>query len=50
MQCTSVTFYCSQDGLTPLIVAAQNNHTEIVKKLLDAGAEVNDREEVFISS
>ena len=40
-------FSHSQDGLTPLLAATQENHTEIVK-LLDAGAaDINIRETVL---
>jgi len=35
------------DGHTPLIVAARDNHSEIVKLLLDAGAEVDVFDWVF---
>ena len=30
-----------QDGGTPLFVAAQCNHLEVVKELLDRGADIN---------
>ena len=30
-----------QDGWTPLVVASQNGHREIVKSLIQAGANVN---------
>ena len=30
-----------QDGWTPLDVASQNGHLEIVKRLIEAGANVN---------
>ena len=44
---TQQMFYHSQDGLTPLLAATQENHTEIVK-LLDAGAaDINIRETVL---
>jgi hypothetical protein len=35
-----------QDGVTPLIVAAYNGHTEVVKALLERGADVNIADEV----
>ena len=30
-----------QDGWTPLVTASQNEHREIVKSLIEAGANVN---------
>ena len=30
-----------QDGWTPLVLASQNGHLEIVKSLIEAGANVN---------
>ena len=30
-----------QDGATPLVIASQNRHLEIVKSLIEAGANVN---------
>ena len=30
-----------QDGATPLVIASQNGHLEIVKSLIDAGTNVN---------
>jgi len=32
--------------MTPLIVAAQNNHLELVKMLIDKGADLNAGDEV----
>jgi hypothetical protein len=34
----------SLDGTTPLLKAAQNGHMEVVKLLLEAGANVNQSE------
>ena len=34
-------YLCLQDGESSLIVASRNGHFEIVKLLLDKGAEVN---------
>ena len=30
-----------QDGWTPLVIASENGHLEIVKSLIEAGANVN---------
>ena len=30
-----------QNGLTPLVIASNNGHLEIVKSLIEAGANVN---------
>ena len=30
-----------QDGVTPLVIASYNGHLEIVKSLIEAGANVN---------
>ena len=35
-----------QDGWTPLGVASQNGHLEIVKRLIEAGANVNHTSKV----
>ena len=35
-----------QDGWTPLGVASQNGHLEIVKRLIEAGANVNQTTKV----
>ena len=35
-----------QDGWTPLCVASQNGHLEIVKRLIEAGANVNHTSKV----
>ena len=34
----------SLDGKTPLMVAAEKGHVEVVKSLLDHGADINDEE------
>ena len=36
-----------QDGWTPLSAASQNGHLEIVKTLIEAGANVNHTTEVM---
>ena len=36
-----------QDGWKPLIAASQNGHLEIVKTLIEAGANVNHTTEVM---
>ena len=35
-----------QDGSTPLVAASRNGHHEIVKSLIEAGANVNHTTEV----
>ena len=35
-----------QDGWTPLVSASQNGHPEIVKSLIEAGANVNHTRKV----
>ena len=35
-----------QDGLTPLMIAAHNGHTRIVKILIESGADVSIRDVV----
>ena len=35
-----------QEGFTPLIIAAQEGHVDIVKLLVESGADLNDRTEV----
>ena len=35
-----------QDGWTPLVSASQNGHLEIVKRLIEAGANVNHTSKV----
>ena len=35
----SILFIISQDGVTPLIVASQNGHEEVVRLLLQSGAQ-----------
>ena len=37
----------TQDGLTPLQAAIRNHHTEVVRKLLDAGADINIADKVL---
>ena len=37
----------TQDGLTPLQAAIQKHHTEVVRKLLDAGADIDITEKVL---
>ena len=39
---------CAQEGLTALILATQNGHTEVVNALLDAKADPNITENVRI--
>ena len=38
---------CFQDGRTAIIQAAQDGHLEVVKLLLDKGADVNKADEVI---
>ena len=35
----SLLFIISQDGVTPLIIASQNGHEEVVRLLLQSGAQ-----------
>ena len=39
----------SQAGITALLIAARYNHFEVVKLLLDKGADVNKADEVSLS-
>ena len=36
-----------QDGFTPLNAASENGHLEIVKRLIEAGTNVNHTSKVF---
>ena len=40
-------FLLKKDGVTPLYVAAQNKHLEVVQFLLDKGANLNALNKVF---
>ena len=35
-----------QNGVTPLVIASQDGHLEIVKSLIEAGANVNHTKKV----
>ncbi len=35
-----------QNGVTPMYIAAQNGHVEIVRVLLEAGADANKADEI----
>ena len=39
-------FFLIQDGKTPLHLAAQNDDSEVVTKLVDSGAEVDMKDNV----
>ena len=41
MYITSISALSSQDGFTPLIVAAENGHSQVAELLLSKGADVN---------
>ena len=43
-----VVFSTLQDGASPLAVASQNGHREIVQTLIDCGANVNSQQKVCI--
>jgi len=44
--CVTLYFSIPQDGLTALIYAVREGHTETVNLLMEAGADVNLQEEV----
>ena len=46
--CTDSRFLTTQDGLTALIVATQNSHTDVIAALVDAKADPNIIEKVCV--
>ena len=42
-------FYFSQDNCTPLMIASYRGHSDIVKLLLEAGADVGLQLKVYVS-
>ncbi len=43
---TSFPFFLSQDGTTPVYMAAENGHTEALRVLIGAGGDLNKAIEV----